>query len=235
MIDSPSSNHDASPAAGAEVAPLPSLPARIVQVFVSPGALFDRLRETPVWVGALLVVAVIGLVISLLMPEEIMRQLVEAQMPADTPPEAVEQGLQIARITGYFSVVLTAVWVAIVAGIIILIYNVFLGGDATFKQWLSAVSHAFMILTAGSIITFVLMRVSGQPTTLSLNLLIPGLEEGYLFRFLSGIGVFGLWTAAVLGIAVSRIYPKRSAGAAAGLLIGLSVMMAAIFAAFGGR
>jgi hypothetical protein len=234
MIDSPSSDPGASSAAGADNAPLPSLPARIVQVFVSPGALFDRLKETPVWLGALLVVAVVSLAINLLMPEEILRQLVEAQMPADTPPEAVDQGLQIARITGYFSVVVTALWIAIVAGVIILIYNVFLGGNASFKQWLSAVSHAFLIMTAGSIITFVLMRVSGQPTTLSLNLLIPGLEEGYLFRLLSGIGVFGLWTAAVLGIAVSRIYPKRSAGSAAALLIGLSVVMTAIFAMFGG-
>ncbi len=47
--------------------------------------------------------------------------------------------------------------------------------------------------------------------------------------------MFSLWTGAVLGIAVSRIYPGRSAGRAAGVIVGLYVVLVAIFALFGAR
>ena len=238
MTDAPSSDPGSTTGeapGSAEPASLPSLPARIVQVFVSPAALFDRLKEVPAWIGMLLVLVVVSVVSSFLVPEEVMRELVQANLPADAEQAQIDQAVGFARALGrILAVVGTPITIAIVAGILILVYNVFLGGEARFKQLYSATTHGFVIYTVGSLLTLALILSRGEMTTLSLNLLIPGLEEGFLFRLLRGINVFSLWTAAALGIAVSRIYPKRSAGSATGLLIGLYVVLAASFAALGG-
>jgi hypothetical protein len=238
MTDAPSSDPGVPPgeAAGtAGPASLPSLPARIVQVFVSPAALFDRLKEVPAWIGMLLVLVVVSVVSSFLLPEEVMRELVQTNLPADAEQEQIDQAVGFARAWGRtLAVVGTPITIAVIAGILILVYNVLLGGAGTFKQLYSATTHAFVIYTVGGLLTLALILSRGEMTTLSLNLLIPGLEEGFLFRLLRGINVFSLWTAAVLGIAVSRIYPKRSAGSATALLIALYLVLAVIFAALGG-
>lgn len=236
MTDTPLS--DPGPqteARSSEAASLPSLPVRIVQAFVSPAALFDGLKEAPVWIGMMLVLVVVSVISSLLVPEEVMRQLVQANLPANAEQAQIDQAVAFARVWGrVMAVVGTPVTVAIIAGILVLVYNVILGGDGTFKQLFSATTHAFVVYTVGGLLVLALILSRGEMTTLSLNLLIPGLEEGFLFRLLRGINVFSLWTAAVLGIAVSRIYPKRSAGSAALLLILLYVLLAAVLAALGG-
>lgn len=236
MTDAMSPGPEARAEAGsAEAASLPSLPARIVQVFVSPAALFDRLKQRPAWIGMMILLVVVSVISSFLVPEEVMRQLVQANLPADAEPAQVDQAVGFARAWGrVLAFVGTPITVAFIAGILIVVYNALLGGNGTFGQLFSATTHAFVIYTVGGLLALALILSRGEMTTLSLNLLLPGLEEGFLFRLLRGINVFSLWTAAVLGIAVSRIYPKRSAGSATVLLIVLYVLLAAVLAALGG-
>lgn len=234
MTDAPPSDPGGRTEATSPEASLPSLPARIVQVFVSPAALFDRLKEAPAWVGMMLVLVAVSVVSSFLVPEEVMRELVQAQMPANAEPAQVDQAVGFARAWGRtLAFVGTPVTIAFIAGILILVYNVLLGGDGTYKQLFSATTHAFVIYAVGGILALALILSRGEMTTLSLNLLVPGLEEGFLYRLLRGINVFSLWTAAALGIAVSRIYPKRSAGSATALLVVLYVLLASVLAALG--
>ncbi|MEN8145506.1 MAG: hypothetical protein ABFS14_11210, partial [Gemmatimonadota bacterium] len=54
------------------------------------------------------------------------------------------------------------------------------------------------------------------------------------FKFLNGLNLFGIWTAVVLGIGMSRLYPKVSAGTATGILLGSYVTLKLIGAALGG-
>lgn len=220
---------------GGEGEPLPDLIARIGQVFFSPGALFDRLKRNPVWVGILVLLVVISFGSNLLVPEEIFRQALEAQMGEEVEPEQVEQALGFVKIWGRaMAVVGPPLMIAAIAGLLILIFNVLMGGEATYRQLFSATAHSFVIYTVGGLITLALILARGDvDVSLSLGLLVPGLE-GYPGRFLGRLNVFSLWTAAVLGIAVSRLYPGRSSGSAAGLLIGVYAVLVAIFAAFGG-
>ena len=70
-------------------------------------------------------------------------------------------------------------------------------------------------------------------SALSLQLLVPGMDgDGWLYGFLNGLNLFGLWTMVALGIGISRIYPKVSAGSAISLLVGMYVLLKAVFAAF---
>lgn len=225
-----------------ETPELSSLPSRIAKTFVSPGELFDELREEPVWLGALLVVVAGGLVSSFLIPEELMREALLSQAGTaaggeEIPPEQVDRmvtfGTWFARIG---SVVGPFILAGVIAGFMSFTFNLVMGGRASFRQLFSASSHALLIPTFGGLVTLPLILASGDlNTALALHLLVPGLEEGsYAYHLFRGLNVFSLATAGVLGVAVSRMYPEREAGAAAAVMVGAYVALKAVLALFGG-
>lgn len=216
-------------------ASIPSLPVRIVQVFTSPGRLFDSLKERPVWLGVLLFLVVVGAVANLLLPDEALRTIIEQNLPAGSDPSQVDDMVGFSRTWGVvFAIVGTPLSVAFVAGVLILAYNVVLGGEASYRQLFSAAAHSYVILTAGGLITLGLLVAGGSQVVMSPALLLPDLGDGYAARFLGRINIFALWTIAVLGLGVSRIYPKRSAGGAIAYLLVLYLILVALVAIPGG-
>lgn len=219
--------------------PLPNILVRFIRVFVAPAALFDALRERPVWLDALLVSIVVGVAIQFMIPAEMMREAIMSGLPADASPEQVETTEKIAGFTRSFGWIMGTVFTlglfAFLAGLLKLVYGVLLGGAITFKQMFSATVHAQLINTAGALVTLPLIRATGDlRSTLSLHLLAPDLDRGsWLLGFLQGLSLFGLWTMVVLGIAVSRISPKVSATSAIAFLVGLYVLLMAVWAAIG--
>lgn len=238
-------HHPESSDASVEEHGIPSLPVRIVQVFVSPAALFDALRRQPAWMGATL--ALIGLSIALqfltpvIVPEEILRRAAEARIadfiPAGADPEVLEQQVDAAVTPGVGAVVGTIIGTPIVlsliAGLFLIAFNVILGGEASFKQLLSAAAHAMYIGTAGGVVSIGLMAVGAEITTLSPGLFLPEME-GFIGRFLNGINIFSVWTCGVLGVAVSRFYPGRSVAAGTTYLLVLYLVFVAAIAVFSG-
>ncbi len=219
--------------------PIPNILVRFMQVFVSPAALFDALRERPVWLDALIVTIVVSLLVQFMIPAEMMREAIMSGLAADASPEQVEATEKIVGFTRSFgwimAIVSTLALFAFLAGLLKLVYGVLLGGAVTFKQMFSATVHAQLINTAGALVTLPLIRATGDlRSTLSLHLLAPDLERGsWLLAFLQGLSLFGLWTMVVLGIAVSRMSAKVSATSAITLLIGLYVFVKAVMAAIG--
>jgi hypothetical protein len=218
---------------------VPNLAVRVVQVFTSPAALFDRLKTSPVWVDAVVLIVVLGLIVQVLIPEELIREAILARIPSDASPEQVEaaQGMVgvASTVRWIATVVLPPVMIAIIAGVLLLIFNVLRGGDASFRQLYSATAHANLIPAVGGLVTLPLILARQElQTTLALHLFAPGLDTGtYAYRFLSGIGLFGVWATVVLGIAVSRLYPKVSAGSAIAILLLLYVLAKAVMAVGG--
>lgn len=212
-----------------------SLPRRLVQVFTAPAALFDRLRERPVWVDVLVLLVVVSVASNFLVPEEAIRAMLQSRMPPEAGPEQLDRMVEFSRVWGrILAFIGTPIMIAIVAGFAILVFNVLLGGEATYRQLFSATTHAFVIYTAGALLALALVAARGELVTPSLDLLVPGLSEGYPFRLLRGLNVFSLWSGIVLGIAVSRIYPKRSPGPAAVVFLGTYVLIVALTAIPGG-
>ncbi|MDH3428104.1 MAG: YIP1 family protein [Gemmatimonadota bacterium] len=215
---------------------LPNLLVRVVRVFIAPASLFDALRERPVWLDALLVTIVVGLLVQFMIPAEMIRDAIVSGLPADASPEQIEGAERMAGLSSSFGWVMTIVWPLLLftflAGLLKLVYGALLGGPVTFRQMFSATAHAQLINTAGAVITLPLIRATGDlRSTLSLHLLVPELErDGWLFGFLQGLSLFGLWTMIVLGLAVSRISPKVSATSAVAFLVGGYVLVKAVFA-----
>lgn len=214
---------------------LPALHVRVARVFVSPGRLFDRLREQPVWLGALIVVVAAGLAWTWLVPEELLRQAILQQAPPDADPQMLDEMTRFARIGNAVAAAVGPFVVStVVAGALFFVYNLVLGGDSTFRKLFSVTAHTLLIPAAGTLLTVPLVLATGDvETTLALHLLLPAAEEGYLYRLLHGLNVFGLWAAVVLGIGVSRLYPKRGAGSSAATLAVLYVGLKAGLALIG--
>jgi len=217
----------------ASVPKLPALPSRIVQVFVSPPRLFDALKERPVWIDVLLLIVIINVVVTATMPAEIQRRLIEQFLPAGADPAQLDQMVESGRTRGIVSsVIFTPIMIAVVAGVLMLAYNVILGGEAKFKQLFSATAHAYLIMTAGGLLMLGLIYAGSEQMVLSPALILPDLGDGFLARLLGAINVFSIWMCIVLGIGVSRIYPKRSAAGASTYLIVLYLVQASVTAAF---
>jgi hypothetical protein len=125
-----------------QAADLPSLPARIAQVFFSPAALFDKLKAKPVWMGALLTMMVVSLIINVIIPEELIRQLVMEQLGDNPEPAQIDAALRMAGIFRYVGpIVFTPILAVILAGLVLLIWNLILGGEASFAQTMSVSTH----------------------------------------------------------------------------------------------
>lgn len=216
--------------------PRPSnLFVRIGQVFFSPGALFESLRARPVWIDVMIVLLVATIASQVLIPEERYREIFMQQMPPDSDPEDAERLMGFLRQWG---IAVAAIWLplatATIAGFISLAYNVILGGEARFSQLFSAVAHSLLILTAGGFVVLGLLIAGGEQVVLSPALLLPELGDGYIARFLSRINVFAVWTCVVLGIAISKFYPKRTAFGGTTYLLVLYLALTAASAIPGG-
>ena len=239
MSPRPDESATASPsgADGGGNSGLPPLPKRAVQVFVAPGELFDRLREEPVWLDVMLLVVALSVAYTLLIPEELLREAMMQQAPEGADPAQMEQ---MAGWMSWFRIVAAVIGplfgAAVVAGVAHLIFTLVLGGRSTYRQLFSATAHMMLVPTVGTLVTLPLILSTGDmQTTLSFHLLFPGLETGtFAFRLLRGLNVFGLAGAAVMGVAVSRLYDDRPLGSAISVMIVIYVVYVALGALMGG-
>ena len=217
---------------------LPSLPKRIVQVFVSPGELFTALRDNPVWFGVLAVAVVMGGVAMSLIPADLWAEISRNQLieqGREVPP-GLESSAPIIKIFSVLGGSLAMFIMAfIMAGIVTLFFSFFFGDQGRYKQYLSVVSHAFIISALGGLLLVPLRIANGDPTTtLSLGTFATFLEEGYLFRVLKMLDLFAIWSYVVMAIGVTKIDPKRSFGFAVTFFMAFALAFALVFGSFGG-
>jgi len=232
--------------AGADAAtggagPLPNLLTRFIMVFVSPGTLFERLKDTPKWLGAfLLVVVLTGAATSLLLPEEMVREQITQGVSADASAEEIEG---VEKVADFFaspagraaSMLLNSGAVALIfliyVGFIMLVFNVFMGGEARFKQLFSFTSHASLISAVGALVT-VPLKIAKEDMRAGLNLgLLSPVDSGFLNNFLTGVDIFAIWATLVLAIGLSKLYTNRSVAGIAIILFIIFAIVVAIGAA----
>ncbi|MBT8395332.1 MAG: hypothetical protein HKO65_07245 [Gemmatimonadetes bacterium] len=217
---------------------LPSLPQRVMQVFFSPGELFTALRDKPVWFGALAVGALLLFLSTVFIPTDMWVEFSRAQMidQGQDVPAGFEAGGPLIRIVsvivgpiGFFLMAF------IVAGIITLFFAFLFGDNGRYVQYLSVVAHGTIISALGALLLLPLKLSQGDPTvTLSLGTFAFFLEEGYPYRVLKMIDLFGLWAFAVMAVGVTKIDPKRSYAFALTFFMVFALGFALLFGLFGG-
>lgn len=211
---------------------------RFVGVFVSPGKTFEWLAKEPRWIGALLLAAVFAVAGQLLIPTEMMETAMRTgamERGQDMSDEDIERFVQISRTFGpLFGVLAVGLITLVAAGIVTVLFAFLLGDDGTFKQYLAATAHAFLISSLGTLAITPLKVMSGD-----LQLVIgPGsvlgdmLGEDYLGNFLRFIDVFMVWALAVLAIGATKIDPKRDFATGFAGLMAIYLIIVAVFAIF---
>jgi hypothetical protein len=218
--------------------------ARVVGVFVSPRATFADVAARPRAFGVLalgLFVVVVGLY-ALLSTEVGQQAWIDQQVQQreafgqTIPPEQIQGMERIAPYVGYIAaagyLVVIPIFLAIISGILLGVFNALLGGDASYKQVFAIVSHAGLITVLQTLFALPLDYVRetlSSPTTL--GVFVPFLDEkSFLSRFLGTIDLFQIWWLVVLAMGLGVLYKRRTGPIAASLLAVYAVIIVAIAA-----
>lgn len=219
-----------------------SLPARLIGILTSPGDTFRNLAAHPRWFDMMLLITLVvaGLWFWFLstepgqmaMLDQQVRQMESwGQTVSDQQYEGIRQSLPMMR---YFvagsTLVFGPLMTLITAGLLFAIFNAGLGGDASFKQVFSVVTHAGVVMLLQALLVMPLNYVR-ESTTSAFNLAVflPMLDESSLAaRFLGMIDLFLVWWVIVLAIGLAVLYRRRTGPVVTGLLIAYVVIAGGI-------
>jgi hypothetical protein len=181
-------------------------------VLLEPKATFEGLSGRPVWVLPFILIMVISLAVGYVTwPYQVDQQIETFSQNENIPPNVIEQmhesrdNPSLVQIS-IFDALYTLVSLGF-CGIWLMVGNIMIGGDASFKQYWSVYWYASMVGFLEGIIKggMVLMKESAEVYT-SLALLTPNLEKsGYAFRALNAVDLFSIWFFALMGFALAAI------------------------------
>lgn len=222
--------------AGGAESSLPSLPARLLAVFVSPGKLMKQLAEEPKWIGALVVSAVIvGLSVALIPAEVFLETQRRAALERGVDFPAMSDGaINAMQVVIPVTAVLSSVLFSFVfAGIYTVIFAFILGDEGGFKQYLAAITHAWFIASLIGLLLTPLRISTGDPQfTLNLASFLFFLPDGYFLNVFRVLDLSQLWSTLVIAQGAHAIDKRRSFGSAATILISILVLVALVVARF---
>ena len=189
--------------------------ARIWNIFVSPAAAFNAIKEKPKWVipfiVSLLISAGIMYVLTDVVIDEgrdkMIEQMDKRGVPDDQRERAIEQSVKIQKYTiSPMTAVGGAVVTLIIAAIWLFVGNVLAGGTARYSQMMGVVVYTGFVGLLGFIIKAFIMYSRGTMNIhFSLaSLMSEDLKETFLYKLLANVELFNLWTIALtsLGIAI---------------------------------
>lgn len=217
---------------------LKALPLRLLDVIFSPGELFESLRERPAWFGTLAVSGVLLVISISLIPTEVWLQTMREQAAnqgTELPPFMASAGGLFRLFSALGGIIFFFLWTFLLAGIVTFVFAFLFGDEGRYAQYLSVVSHALFISALGGLFLLPLRIIQEDPQiTLNLGTFFFFLKEGYAFRVLKLMDLFGLWSYAVMAVGVTRVDPRRSLGFALSFFMVFALAFALIFGIFGG-
>jgi hypothetical protein len=220
-----------SVATAAPDAPDPGLFARLIGVLFSPGQTFAAVAAHPRALGALLVTGVLIVAAqTAFMSSETGRTIVLEQQVSTmesfgmtvTDEMYTQMDAQMAR-SLYINPVITLIVIpianAIVAGLLMVVFTMLLGGAGTFKQVNAIVAHAGIVIVIQQAFATPLSLATERMASATLGAFVPMLEEtSFVALFLGAIDLFYVWWMVVLAIGLAVLYRRRTGPIAMGLL-----------------
>ena len=212
----------------------PGLLARAIGIITSPAAIFAHVVRTPKVAGMLFLVGLLaGLAQGLPQLSESGRAAaVEMQVQSlerfgmDVSDETYQQMYERSRYGAYTTIlgtlVMMPVGIVFFTAIFWAVFNIILGGTASFKHVMAVLTHSQVISTVGALFAAPIMYARGTVSAGVANLgaLLPMLDEtSFLAKFLGVIDLFVIWWMVVLAIGLATLYKKTTKGVATGLFI----------------
>lgn len=193
---------------------------RIFNIFFEPEKVFKSVIEKPrVFLPVVLII--LGLfaisVPRLPFTENYSRQALEKiyksekflktqQITPEQADKSIDQNMKFQKIFSYFAP-LGTIFILFLQTLIFLMVFKLLGGVGTFKQTFAVFSYSFFINLLGEAVKTVNVLISGKADAAnSIGLLMQDDKTSFLFNFLNGIDVFGLWAFIVAAIGLSVVH-----------------------------
>ena len=228
-----------------------SLIARFIGVITAPRATFEAIVSHPKWFGMLaLTTAIVAVCSALPLTTEAGREAyLETQVRQmesfgvqvnDETYQQMRGRLGSAPYTTAGSVLfISPIIVAIMSGILFVVFNVTTGGTATYKQLFTVVVHAGVIPVLSQMFTGPLNYFRGSmASATNLGVLLPMLPEGtFVARLASMIDLFIVWWVLVLAMGLAVLYHRRTQPIAVSLFAvyaAIAIIVAAIMSRVGG-
>ena len=227
-------------------APPRSLPARVLGVIVSPRATYADVAARPRWLGMFAFVLLVGMAATYgflstevgqqaALDNQIRQMEAFGRQISDARYQRMEQMAPYSKYFGAgFQLVVTPLSALIVAGLALAVFNAGLGGDGTFKQVFSVVTHySGVILTVSGLFNLPLAYARGSLAgATNLAVFAPFLDEtSFAARLLGAVDLFIIWWIVSLAIGLGVLYRKRT-GPIATTLIVVYVAIGVVIAAF---
>jgi hypothetical protein len=216
--------------------------ARVLGVIFSPRQTYAAVAARPRALGVLAVITIVMAIgqfvfLSSQVGQEIALDQQVRSMEAfgmtvtDEMYAGIERGITRARYTSAISLILfIPLFNAIIAGLLLVVFTMLLGGSATFKHVNAIVAHAGVISVLQQLFALPLTYASGEASGANLGVFVPMLDENSLpVLFLGSIDLFYLWWCISLAIGLGVLYRRRTGPIATGL-ISLYVLIALVIA-----
>lgn len=218
----------------------------LVRVLFSPSAVFERLRERPVWFVPAIVLGIVATVLGyLFIPFRLASMSGQMAKAAAQNPNAPAQIESFTRLAVYASPIFVLIFLVIVAGILWLLVTLLASGESRFKTLLSVATYTALPSFLLQVATLVVLKMKGvesvtgpldlQPA-LGLNLLAPEMS-GFLSGVLAAINPFTIWSMILtaIGVQVTQRTSKGSAYAVAIAAMLIGVLFGGVGAALASR
>lgn len=216
---------------------------RLLLVLTSPAAAYAEVAARPKVLGALAVVIAISMLCQFIfLSTEVGQQvLVDQQISGveafgTTVTPEIEQRLQarvgIARFTSpAMQAVAIPIMAAILAGILLVIFNATSDSPSTFKHVYAIVAHSGAVTVVQQIVLTPISYLMGEFATVTrLSVFFPMLDsDGFLAHVLGGIELFMVWWLVNLSIGIAVLY-RRPTRAVAITILSIYVAIVVIVA-----
>jgi hypothetical protein len=220
----------------------PGLIARLGGVIFSPRATYTAVAARPRALGALVVtIALLACIQGAFLSTQVGKEALLNQQVrtmesfgvniSDQMYSQMEARLAYAPYTtAAGQAVFIPIMAAVIAGLLMAVLGMLMGGTATFKQVYAIVAHSGAVLVVAALFTTPMGYLTGEFASANLGVFAPMLEEtSFGARFLGAVDLGVIWWAISVSIGAGVLFKRRTGGIAA-TLIGVYAFIALILA-----
>jgi len=205
---------------------------RLIGVFFSPKPTFEDIAQRPSWILPVLFMMVLGAVVAFVMNQKVdwrdfaSKKIEESPRAANLSPEQKEQQIAMSAkispaVTWGIGICWPILQALVVAGIMLLAYNVMGGAGARFATSMGIISHAYFpwILYSLLFILILYLKAPGtvdleNPIATNVGAFLPDSTPKALLSLGKSIDIFSIWTLFLISLGFTAANPKKLKGKA---------------------
>ena len=203
---------------------------RLIGVIFSPKSTFADIVRKPSWLLPVILLAVLGTIVAVGLNQkmdwrEYMSQQIEkspraASLSVEQKQRQIEAGAKFAPISAYvFGIPAPLVIVLIVAGVMLLAYNLVAGADVNYATSLGIVSHAFVPALIGNLIFLLVLFLKPRgtldldnPVATNAAAFLPEGSAKWLDAFAKNVDLLAIWITILIAIGFAAANPRKLQG-----------------------